>query len=409
MPLTDVVLRNLRPREKSFKVFDGGGLYIEVTPAGGRLWRFKYCFGGKEKRLALGQYPAVSLKEARKRRDEAKRLLAAGQDPAREKQESKRRVKALEASSFEACAREWIERYLSTQSPGHRDKVIRRLERDVFPYLGDRPVAEITAPDILQVIRRIEARGALETAHRVLQHIGQVIRYAVATGRASIDPTPSLRGALPPHQARHMPAPTHDPARVGEILRALDSFKGGPVVAAAIRLLPYLFCRPGELRTMRWEDVDLEAAEWRFTTSKTRTAHLVPLSRQAVEILRDLQPLTGHLAGGWVFPGGRSVRRPMSDAAINAAYRRLGIDTREELTGHGWRAVARTFLHEHLGFAPEVIEHQLGHAVPDPLGQAYNRTRFIEKRRHMMQAWADYLDRLKAGGEVIELASRRAG
>jgi integrase len=229
-----------------------------------------------------------------------------------------------------------------------------------------------------------------------------VIRYAVANGLAESDPTPALRGALPSVSHRHMAAPT-EPEKVGEILRALDAFQGSPVVAAAIRLLPLLFCRPGELIAMRWADVDLEAGEWRYTVTKTKTEHLVPLSRQAIAILRDLFPLTGHLPGGWVFPGGRSPMQHLSNVAINAAYRRLGIDTKEELTAHGWRAVARTLLHEKLGFPAEAIEHQLAHAVPDPLGRAYNRTRFLETRRKMMQAWADYLDRLRDGAEIVPL------
>lgn len=400
--LTDAAIRNAKPKDKPFKLFDGGGLYLEVHPSGGKLWRLKFRFGGTEKRLALGAWPKVPLKEARRKAAEARERLAAGIDPG----EAKKAAQRAAADSFEAIGREWIARHLADKAPGHRDKVVRRLERDVFPYLGARPVAEITAPDILAVLRRIESRGVTETAHRAAQNIGQVLRYAVATGRAAHDPTGALRGALPPSRPRHMAAPTDEPARVGDILRALDAFKGGPVVHAALRLLPLLFCRPGELRTMRWADVDIDAAEWRFVTSKTRTEHLVPLARQALDILRDLHPLTGH--GGYVFPSARGAGRPMSDAAINAAYRRLGIDTRNELTGHGWRAVARTLLHERLGFAAEVIEHQLAHAVPDALGRAYNRTKFIDERRRMMRAWADLLDALRAGGNVVPIRRRGA-
>ncbi len=406
MKLKDLDVRNAHPRERAYKLADGFGLYLEVTPSGGKLWRLKYRFLGAEKRLALGAYPLVSLKDARAKRDEAKRLLADGQDPGAVRQAEKARSLELAANSFEAVAREWIARHLDAKAPGHRDKVVRRLERDVFPYLGRRPVADITAPDILTVLRRIENRGVLETAHRAQQNIGQVIRYAIATGRAVNDPTQSLRGALPAYVPRHMAAPADDPQAVGAILRSLDAFKGGPIVAPAIKLLPLLFCRPGELRAMRWEQIDLEHAQWRYMVSKTKTDHLVPLSRQAVAILQDLHPLTGHLPGGWVFPGARSPMRPMSDAAINAAYRRLGIDTQNELTGHGWRAVARTILHERLNYDPAVIEHQLAHAVPDALGTSYNRTKFLDKRTAMMQAWADYLDRLKTGAEVIPL--RRA-
>ena len=400
MPLTDSAIRNAKATTKPLRLFDGGGLYIEITPAGGKLWRLKYRVAGKEKRVALGVYPDVSLRKAREKRDEARRQLAEGIDPGVAKQAEKLRARQLAADSFEAVAREWIDKKLADKVAAHRDKVVRRLERDVFPYLGSQPVAQLTAPEILNVVRRVEARGILETAHRVLQHIGQVIRYAVATGRADHDPTPALRGALPAAVPQHMAAPTDDPRVVGAILRALEAFRGGPVVAAAIRLLPLLFCRPGELRMMRWDQIDLDAAEWRFTTSKTKMEHLVPLSRQAILVLRDLEPLTAHLPGGWVFTGGRSPTMPMSNVAINATYRRLGIDTRHELTGHGWRAVARTMLHEQLHFAPEVIEHQLAHAVPDALGTAYNRTKFLKERRPMMQQWADYLDQLRAGAEV---------
>jgi integrase len=401
-PLTDAAIRNAKPAEKTRKLFDGGGLYLEITPSGGKLWRFKYQFAGKAKLLALGRWPETSLSAARRNREEARELLARGIDPGEARKTEKLRQKALAENTFEAVAREWDKRYLSTRAQTHRDKVMRRLEVYVFPYLGRRPVSDITAPEILACVRRIEAANKLETAHRTLQAIGQVIRFAIANGLAESDPTPALRGALPPVSPRHMAAPT-DPARVGEILRALDAFQGSPIVAAAIRLLPLVFCRPGELITMRWADVDLEAAEWRYTVTKTKTEHLVPLSRQAIAILRDLFPLTGHLPGGWVFPGGRSPMQHLSNAAINAAYRRLGIDTREELTGHGWRAVARTLLHEKLGFPAEAIEHQLAHRVPDALGKAYNRTKFAEARRKMMQAWADYLDRLRAGAEIVPL------
>lgn len=397
MPLTDTAIRNAKPGPKPARLFDGGGLYLEVAPSGGKWWRLKYRIDGKEKRISLGVYPDVGLKEARERRDAARKLLAAGIDPGAQRKAEKAARTALTADSFEVVAREWFTRHLDGKAPSHRDKVVRRLERDVFPHLGTRPVGEIKAPEILAVARRIEAR-ALETAHRAVQNIGQVIRYAVATGRAEIDPTPSLRGALAPWKPQHMAAPTN-PAQVGEILRAMDAFAGGPVVGAALRLLPLLFVRPGELRTMRWDEIDIAAKEWRYTVSKTKTDHLVPLSRQALAIIEELRPLTAHLPGGWVFPGGRSPTSPMSNMAINAAYRRLGIDTRNELTGHGWRACARTLLHEQLGCAPEIIEHQLAHRVPDTLGRAYNRTRFIAERQKMMQEWADYLDNLRTSNK----------
>lgn len=395
--LTDVAVRNAKPGEKLRRIADSHGLCLEVSPSGGKLWRYRYRFNGKEQLLALGRWPDVSLKDARRRRDEARELLDKGINPSDVRRQEKLRRGAEAEATFAVVAREWVEQYLSRKSDAHRDRTARRLEKWAFPSIGRRPIASITAPEILAVARRAESFGKAETAHRLVQAIGQVIRYAIATGRAHTDPTLALRGALQPVQATHMPSPAEDPDRVGAILRAMEAFDGGPVVGTAMRLLPMLFVRPGELRTMRWADVDLDAAVWRYTTSKTRTEHFVPLPRQAVQLLRNLQPLTYSLPGGWVFPGGRSPLRPMSDAAINAGLRRLGVDTKTELTAHGWRSVARTMLHERLGFAPEVIEHQLAHAVPDALGRAYNRTRFAEERTRMMQAWADFLDGLRQG------------
>ncbi|MHB1873022.1 MAG: tyrosine-type recombinase/integrase [Steroidobacteraceae bacterium] len=398
--LTPSAVANVKPQAKPCKLRDERGLYLLVQPNGSKWWRFDYRRPGSGKRntLSLGTFPDVALRQARERRDEARKLIADGIDPAVKRQDER----SAGADTVESVAREFIERRLSDKAESHRSKVQRRLELYVLPYLGKRPVADVTAPEILQVLHRIESRGTLETAHRALQNIGQVIRYAIASGRASFDPTPSLRGSLRPVHPRNMAAPT-DPVAVGAILRALDAFQGGPVVQAAVHLLPLLFCRPGELRTMRWQDVDLQACEWRYMVSKTKTAHVVPLSRQALAILRDMHPLTGHLPGGYVFPGGRSSLRPLSGAAINAALRRLGIDTRAELTGHGWRAVARTLLHERLGFDPHVIEHQLAHAVPDALGTSYNRTKFLKERRAMMQRWADYLDTLRKGADVVPI------
>jgi integrase len=275
----------------------------------------------------------------------------------------------------------------------------------VFPWIGSKPIAEITAPEILAVLRRVENRGTIDTAHRVGQACGQVFRYAVATGRAQRDPTGDLRGALPVVKQEHFAAIT-EPAEVGELLRAIEGFKGTFIVQCALKLAPMLFVRPGELRQARWEQFDLEKAEWKYLVTKTKTLHLVPLASQAVSILRDLHPLTGHTA--FVFPGARTNGRAMSDAAVNAALRRMGYNTRTEITGHGFRAMARTILHEVLGVAPEVIEHQLAHRVPDVLGTAYNRTKFLPERRKMMQQWADYLDKLKAGAQVIPLHGNAA-
>lgn len=406
--LTDVAIRAAKPGDKITKLFDEKGLYLAILPTGAKSWRLKYRVAGKEKTLTLGQWPEVSLKEARRRRDEARALLSEGTDPGAARQAERQRQAELSAHSFEAVAREWAARHLRQRSAVHAQNVMSRLERFVFPAIGHRPIAELTAREILEVVRRVEALNILETAHRVKWSIGQVIRYAIATDRADSDPTQALRGALPPAKPRHMAAPADDPAKVGEILRAIEAFSGTPQVAAALRLAPLLFVRPGELRTMRWEQIDWQAREWRYRASKTGTDHVVPLARQALAILEDLRPLTGHLPGGWVFPGGRTPLRPLSNVAINAALKRLGIDTRQELTGHGWRAVARTLLHEKLGYPPEVIEHQLAHRVPDALGNAYNRTRFLEQRREMMQRWADYLDTLRDGAQVIPIP-RRAG
>ena len=410
MALTDSTIRNAKPRERLYKLYDADGLYVEITPKGAKRWRFKYRrpATGKENRLSMGAYPTVSLKEARKRRDEARRLLAQGIDPAAVRQMQKQAARRTAEGTFQAVAESWRDHYLSTKSEGHQKRTWSIIRRTLLPYIGKRPISEIRPPELLEALRITEDRGRIETAHRALQSAGQIFRFAITRGQAETDPTPALRGALKPTNTRHMPAPT-DPDTVAGLLRMFDAFEGGAVVATAVRLLPLLFCRPGELRTMRWEDVDLEAKEWRYTATKTGTTHLVPLSRQAVVLVEKLRPLTGHLAGGWVFPNGRTPLKPMSQAAINAAYRRLGIDTKEELTGHGWRAIARTLLHERLGYPPEVIEQQLAHAVPDTLGRAYNRTRFLEQRREMMQAWADYLDRLRSGAEVVDLAARKTG
>ena len=408
MALTDAKIRAAKPRERVFKLYDEKGLYLEVTPKGAKRWRFRYRRPGtgKENRLSLGLYPKVSLKDARAKRKQARTLLNRGIDPSNARQMEKQAARLAAEGTFQAVAEAWRDHHLSTKSESHQKRTWSIVQRTLLPYIGKRPIGEIKTPELLQALRITEDRGRIETAHRALQTAGQIFRYAIARGQAETDPTPALRGALRSTTTRHMPAPD-DPVEVGGYLRMIDAFQGTAVVAAALKLLPLLFCRPGELRMMRWGDVDLEAAEWRYTASKTQTDHLVPLSHQAIDILASLHPLTGHLQGGWVFPGGRSPLRPMSEAAMNAAYRRLGIDTKTELTGHGWRAVARTLLHEMLGYQPEVIEHQLSHAVPDSLGGAYNRTRFIEQRRKMMQAWADYLDRLKTGADVVDIAKAR--
>lgn len=410
--LNDAKIKSITPTDRTQRLFDGGGLYLEISPKGNRWWRWKYRYAGAEKRLALGVYPDVSLKLARERAAEARRQLAAGIDPSAARQaqkEAQQRHTEAAADSFEVVMREWYRTvYLPSVSAGQAARTLGRLERDVLPWIGKEPLNSLTAPKILQTLRRVEARGAIETAHRELQAIGQVFRYAVATGRAERDPTGDLKGALKPFQTRHMPSIT-EPRRVGALLRAIDGYEGTFHVRCALRLAPLLFVRPGELRAAAWSEFDLDAAEWRIPAVRMKgtladkakgSDHIVPLARQAVEILRELQPLTGHKPH--LFPSNRGQGRVMSDMTLTAALRRIGFD-REEMTAHGFRAMARTMLVERLGWDESIVEAQLAHRVRDALGRAYNRTQFVEQRRQMMQAWADYLDQLKAGASVTAL------
>ncbi|PIR01265.1 MAG: integrase [Nitrospinae bacterium CG11_big_fil_rev_8_21_14_0_20_45_15] len=399
MPLTNTEIRNAKPETKARKLFDERGLFLLVTPKGGKWWRFKYRFEGKEKQLSLGVYPDVSLKDARDRRDEARKLVANGIDPSENRKAKKAAREGIAENSFEVVAREWFTKHADNWSEGHSGRMLRRLENDVFPWIGPKPVGEVKAPELLSIIQRIEKRGALETAHRVLGNCGQVFRYAVATGRAERDPTGDLRGALPPAKVKHLAAVT-EPKQVAGLLRVMDGYEGSLIVSCALRLAPLVFVRPGELRKAEWTDVDLDKAEWSYIVTKTDTRHIVPLSRQAIEILREIEPLTGR--GRYVFPGARTLSRPMSNNAILAAMRRMGIP-KEEMSGHGFRAMARTILDEVLGVRPDFIEHQLAHAVRDPNGRAYNRTAHLEERKKMMQQWADYLDQLKACENVVPL------
>ena len=393
MPLSNTAIRNAKSGEKTRKIFDGGGLYLELAPSGGKWWRLKYRIEGKEKRLSLGTYPDVSLKDAREQRDEARRLLANKIDPGKLRKLEKAASAERTANSFEAIACEWYTRHQPNWSVSHADRVISRLERDVFPWIGSRAIANITAPQLLETLRRIEARGVLETAHRVLGICSQVFRYAIATGRAINNPAADLRGALPPVKGKHFAAVT-EPEQVGKVLRALDGYQGTLPVRCALRFAPLVFVCPGELRHAQWEDIDLDNAEWRYLVTKTETQHIVPLSKQAIEILQEVKPLTGR--GRYVFPSARSPKgdRPMSDNAILAAMRCMGI-SKEEMSCHGFRTMARTILDEVLEFRPDYIEHQLAHRVRDPNGRAYNRTAHLSERRKMMQVWADYLDKFK--------------
>jgi len=400
-PLTDTQIRSTKPSEKEIKLFDGGGLFLLVTPSGGKLWYLKYRFAGKERKLSFGTYPSLSLADARQRREDAKKLLVNDVDPGEVKKAQKAAKVAVTENSFEVVALEWHARQKTVWTEGHAQRTLQRLERDIFRPIGKRPIGEITPPELLAVFRQIEARGAFETAHRARFVCGQIFRYAVATGRAERDPAADLRGALTPLKEKHHASIT-DPKEVAPLLRAIDGYQGSFVVKSALQLAPLVFVRPGELRQAEWTEIDLDAAEWNIPAErmKMKQPHLVPLSARAVEILGELKALTG--ASRYVFPSGRSFARPMSNNAINAALRRMGFD-KDEMTGHGFRAMARTILDEVLQVRPDFIEHQLAHAVKDPNGRAYNRTSHLAERRNMMDLWADYLEGLKSGAKVIPL------
>lgn len=400
MKLTATAVRNTKPGTKPLKLFDGGGLFLLVNPTGSRWWRLKYRFDGKEKLLSLGTFPEVGLADARERRDQARKQLAAGIDPGVVRKAQKSARAEILANSFEAIAREWFAKHAPTWVDSHSDKIIRRLERDIFPVLGQRPIAEISAPDLLVALRRIEARGAIETAHRAQQNCGQIFRYAIATGRAARDPAADLRGALSPVKETHHASIT-DPKAIGGLLRAIDGYQGSPITKCALRLAPLVFVRPGELRRAEWPEINLAGAEWRIPAErmKMREVHIVPLATQAIAALQDLQALTG--AGRYLFPGARTNGRPMSENTVNAALRRLGYAS-DQMTGHGFRSMASTILNEQ-GWRRDAIERQLAHGERDNVRAAYNFAEYLEERRKMMQAWADYLDALAAVGKVLPI------
>lgn len=355
----------------------------------------------------MGMYPKVTLKAARAACDEAKELLEQGVDPSQAKKAKKAALVAEAANNFEAIALEWHAKKSAEWSEGYKVKVLRALQRDVFPFIGSLPLDQISPPQLLEVFRRVESRGAKETAHRIKQIAGQVYRYGVATGRATRDITPDLKGALSTHQTKHFPAIT-DPEGVGKLLRQIDAYEGTATVRAALKLAPLVFVRPKELRHAEWSEIDFDLSEWRIPASKMKMGadHIVPLSKQAVEILKEQYLLTGHWQG-YVFPSARSPKRPMSDNAILSAFRNMGI-SKDQMTGHGFRAMARTLLDEVLEERVELIEHQLAHAVKDALGRAYNRTTHLPKRKKMMQRWADYLDYLRVEamqGSVVTISS----
>jgi integrase len=401
MPLNDPAIRNATTDTKPKKLYDSGGLYLLVTPSGGKWWRFKYRFGGKEKLLSLGTYPQVSLKDAREERDKAKKLLRNRVDPSAER----KAVKQTESGqgSVEAVAKEWQSKFSKSWSSSHAETIKQRIENYIIPNIGQRQINEIAAPELLAVLRKIEAKGYVETAHRVKQICGQIFRYAIATGRMERDPAADLKGALPPAKSKRM-ASIIDPKGVGGLLRAIDDYKGSIVTQCALQLGTLTFVRPGELRHAEWNEINLEAAEWRIPAEKMKmkSPHIVPLSKQAVSILKKIQPLTGQAK--YVFPSERTYSRPMSENTVNAALRRMGY-TKDELTGHGFRSMASTLLHEQ-GWKSEVIERQLAHQERNKVKAAYNHAEHLSERKKMMQAWADYLDALKKGAEVILLHSK---
>lgn len=404
--LTDITIRNAKPAAKPTKLFDGRGLFLLVSPNGGKWWRLKYRFNNKEKLLSLGTYPDVSLKEARQRREDARRELASGNDPSAVK--TRQKIESLNdaASTFATVADEWLSKRPKDLAVSTVTKYRSILKNDLLPWLGKRPLKEITTPEVLRVIRRIESRGANELAHRAMWLARKVFQYAISEGRLTLNPASNLTDALEPVVVKHHAAIT-DPQQVAELLWAIDGYTGTFAVKCAIQLAPLLFVRPGELRQAEWVEIDLDKAEWNIPAErmKMRLPHLVPLSTQAVSILRELHPLTGH--GRFVFPSMRTSARAMSDNTVNAALRRLGYST-DEMTGHGFRAMARTILDEVMGMRPDFIEHQMAHAVKDPNGRAYNRTSHLDERKKMMQLWSDYLDKLKMGADIVPINSKVA-
>jgi len=407
MPLTDTAIRRAKPIAKSFRKADSAGLYLEVSPSGGKLWRFKYRFDRKQKLLALGAYPAISLASARDRRDQARKMLAEGIDPGEQRKAAKAVRAGLAANTFEVIGREWYAKTAPMLAENTKSKLLRFLETDVFPWIGARPIASLAAADLIRVIERIEQRGALDIARRVHNYMGRIFRYAVGRSLVSRDPSRDieLKDILPPEDVQHHASVT-DPKAVGGLLRAIDGFTGAFGTRCALRLAALAFVRPGELRHAEWTEFDFEKVEWRIPAGKMKMKeqHIVPLSDQAVGILREIQPLTGN--GRYVFPSERGGARPMSENTINAALRRMGY-AKEEMTGHGFRSMASTLLHE-LGLPHAAIERQLAHGERNKVSAAYNFAEHLPERRKMMQQWADYLDKLRTGADVIPLHGQAA-
>ena len=403
MPLSAIEVKQAESKERAYKLADGGGLHLLVKPVGGKYWRYKYRYAGREKTLALGVYPEVSLKEAREKHQAARKSLDRGIDPGEARKVEKLTRHLAAAESFEAVAREWFNRIMPEKSNSYRERTGRILEKDLYPVLGNRPIKSITAPELLAALRRIEAREAYDIAHRAKQTAGQIFRYAVATGRADRDPGGDLKGALKPRRKKKHHAAITNPAEVGPLLLAMEGFQGTAVVKTALLLSPLLFQRPGEIRAMEWSEINWDEDQWEIPAEKMKMGqpHIVPLSNQAVALLKQLQPFTGR--GQYVFPSARGASRCLSENGVRTALRTIGYDN-DTMTPHGFRAMARTILDEVLGYRVDWIEHQLAHAVRDANGRAYNRTSHLEGRAKMMQGWADYLDNLKAqakAGNVI--------
>lgn len=394
MALSATALRNAKPKDKPYKMADGGGMYLLVKPNGGMYWRLDYRFEGKRKTLALGVYPDVSLKMARDRRHDARQQIADGIDPALAKKAYKKQSAHAAANTFETVAREWHEKKRGAWKESHAETVLLRLEKHVLPWIGNKPIDSLDATHLLPMLRRIEDSGATETAHRMRQICSQVFRYAIATARATRDPAADLKGALKPVKTQHFASIT-DPDKIGALLRAIDGYTGSFVTKCALQLAPLVFVRPGELRRAEWSEINFDEAEWRIPAEKMKmnAPHIVPLSEQALDIIKELQPLTGR--GQYLFPSVRTAKRPMSENTINAALRRLGY-AKDEMTGHGFRSMASTILNEQQVWHRDAIERQLAHAERDNVRAAYNYAEHLPERRRMMQAWADYLDSLKS-------------
>lgn len=400
MAVKDVKFRSAKPREKDYKIPAERGLYMLVKVNGSKCWRFKYRFLGKEKLLSIGIYPDVSFADAIEARDNARKLLTKKIDPGLNKQIEKRSAKLAAENSFEAIAREWYVKFSPKWTHSHGERILRRLEKDIFPWLGQRPISEILAPELLSALHRIESRGAIETAHRAHQNCGQVFRYAVATGRAERDPSNDLKGAIPPAKKKHH-ASIIKPSAIGELLRAIDGYRGHFVTKCALKLAPLVFVRPGELRHAEWSELNLTTGEWRIPAEKMkmRVTHIVPLSTQAIAIIRELRELTGDEK--YLFPSVRSSKRAMSENTVLGALRRLGYAS-DEMTGHGFRSMASTLLNEQ-GWNPDAIERQLAHGERNTVRAAYNYAEYLPERKKMMQQWADYLDQLKTSAQIIPL------